>query len=58
MGQLLRKFFREEEGIAAVEYALLAGIVVAVAAGIFGAIGDNVNSIFQDLNTEVSDAAP
>lgn len=38
----VQRFLREEEGTEVVEWALLAGLIVAVGALIFAAIGDQV----------------
>ena len=39
MKNLLKAFIRDERGLAAVEYAIVGGIVVAGLVGIFGEIG-------------------
>lgn len=38
----LKRFVREEEGTEVVEWALVAGLIIAVGAGIFAAIGGEV----------------
>lgn len=38
----VKKFLRDEEGTEVVEWALVAGLIVAVGAGLFVAIGDSV----------------
>ncbi len=40
MKNLIKAFIRDERGLAAVEYAIVGGIVVAGLIGIFGDIGD------------------
>lgn len=40
--QGIERFWKEEEGTEVVEWALVAGLVVAVGAAIFIAIGDQV----------------
>lgn len=44
------RFWREEEGTEVVEWALVAGLIVAVGAAIFTAIGLNVEEILGKVN--------
>lgn len=45
----LKRFVREEEGTEVVEWALVAGLIVAVGAGIFAAIGGEVDTHLTSL---------
>ena len=45
----MKRFLREEEGTEVVEWALVAGLIVAVGAGLFLAIGGHVADIFGFL---------
>lgn len=47
----VQRFLRDEEGTEVVEWALVAGLIVAVGATIFGTIGDKVVVYLQDLDT-------
>jgi pilus assembly protein Flp/PilA len=49
MKNFLKLFIRDERGLAAVEYALVAGVVVAGLVGVFGAIGGNASIRLQQL---------
>ena len=49
MKHFLKLFIRDERGLAAVEYALVAGVVVAGLVGVFGSIGDNATDRLQAL---------
>ena len=53
----LKRFVREEEGTEVVEWALVVGLIVAVAAGVFVAIGNDVRTALQSLADVVSTAA-
>ena len=54
---ILRKFFRREAGLTAIEYGLLASVItVAIILGA-GLIGTNVNNVFHSLGDSVSDPA-
>ena len=50
------QFVRDEEGSELVEWALVAGLIIVVGATAFIAIGGNVDSIFEALNTTVTAA--
>lgn len=49
MKNYLMKFIRDERGLAAVEYAIVAGVVVAGLVGIFELIGGEATARLQDL---------
>ncbi|MCE8001367.1 Flp family type IVb pilin [Billgrantia ethanolica] len=52
------RFWREEEGTEVVEWALVGGLVVAVGAAIFTAIGTRAGALLTQLNTAIGGAAP
>ena len=53
----LKKLRRDERGVSALEYAILAGIVVvAVIAGTAG-LSDDLKSLFTNISTSVGTAA-
>ncbi len=47
----LHAFFRDEEALTIVEYALAAGLIVAAIAAAFLALGISVNTIITSINT-------
>lgn len=50
----VRRFFKDEEGISAVEYALIAvGIALAIIASV-KLVGDQLNTIFGNIVTALS----
>jgi pilus assembly protein Flp/PilA len=54
---LIRAFAREEDGVTAIEYGLLAALVaIGIIAGA-GALGTGLNSLFNNLGTRMSNAA-
>jgi Flp pilus assembly pilin Flp len=53
----MKKFCKNEEGAALVEYAVLLGIILAVGVAIFGSIGTSANTIFTNLNVLMGSAA-
>ena len=49
----LIKFLKDEEGVTAIEYGLIAaGIAVAIAA-IVGTVGDSIVNIFDEVNNKL-----
>ncbi len=51
MTDLLRQFVREESGQDLTEYALLLALIAVVCIGGVGALGNDVNAIYQNLAT-------
>lgn len=54
MKTFLKLFIRDERGLAAVEYALVAGVVVAGLVTVFTAIGTNAEARLQELVTALN----
>lgn len=52
----IERFWKEEEGTEVVEWALVAGLIVAVGAAIFSAIGLNVKEILGTMNDALKKA--
>ncbi len=50
----LHAFFRDEEGLTIVEYALAAGLIVAAISVSLLALGVSVSSIITSINTVLS----
>lgn len=46
MNQLIKRFLRDDRGVTAIEYALIAGLIAAAIATVVGNIGTNINSVF------------
>jgi pilus assembly protein Flp/PilA len=56
MKNLFARFVKDESGAAAIEYALIAGLIaLAIVVGA-GLLGQAVNTKFSDLATEVGKA--
>lgn len=49
MNKFVERFLREEEGTEVVEWALVAGLIIAAAAGLYVLIGGEVAAIMQAL---------
>ena len=52
------KFFKEEKGVTAIEYALIAaGIAIAIVLVVF-AVGSQVFNVFESVRTHLTPGAP
>jgi pilus assembly protein Flp/PilA len=52
----IKRFVRDEEGVTAIEYGLLAALIaVAIIVGA-GLVGTSLNDLFTDISTELDDA--
>lgn len=54
--RLLRGFWSDEDGVTAIEYALLAALIFGVIVVSVGLLGDNVKALYDDIAKQVSDA--
>lgn len=52
----LTRFLREEDGTEVVEWALVAGLIIVLAVGVFAAIGGNVSAIMGLVNDKLNTA--
>lgn len=48
---LLQHYKADKRGVTALEYGLIAAVIAAVAAGAFGGIGTNLNTVLGTVNT-------
>ncbi len=56
MKQLFMQFIKEEDGATMVEYAILVALISVVAIATIVLIGQEVNTSFETVNTELSAA--
>lgn len=54
---MLHGLWTEEEGQDMVEYALLLAFVALAAVALLGSVKDSINSIWSNVNTNLSNAA-
>ena len=54
----VRAFLRNDEGQDLIEYALIAGLIALVATAAMTGAGEQVNGIWQDIETELTNANP
>lgn len=50
----IKKFFKDEDGLTIVEYAVAGGLIVLAVVGAFIALGDAVGSNISELTSVVS----
>ncbi len=56
MWTLIKKFVKEEEGTETVEWAIVAGLVILAAAGLWATVGSHVSQIINSLSTATTPA--
>lgn len=56
MRKLLNALKRDERGVSALEYAILAGVIVAAVAVGVTAFGDKIGALFTKANTSLDTA--
>ena len=54
--KLLKRLFREEEGVTLIEYGLIAGLVAVFLIAALTILGDSLNDIFRRVAQELDDA--
>ena len=47
--KLLKRLFREEEGVTLIEYALIAALIAVVAIATIALVGEEVEAVFQNI---------
>ncbi|MBJ7222709.1 MULTISPECIES: Flp family type IVb pilin [unclassified Brenneria] len=56
MRNFLKKLQKDERGVSALEYAILAGVIVVIVAGGITTFGDKVDTLFKNANTSIEKA--
>jgi pilus assembly protein Flp/PilA len=56
MRKLMKAFVRDERGVSAMEYAVLAGIVVLALGAMASAFNSSISTMFSGLFSKVSSA--
>ena len=52
----MKSFIQEEEGVTAIEYALIAALIAIVIIGGATAVGQNINNLFLTVATALKNA--
>jgi len=53
MKDQLVKFWKDEEGATAIEYALIAGLIAVAIIGALSTLGGQINGIFTKISNEL-----
>ena len=54
--RMLNAFWAEQDGVTAIEYALLAALIFGVIVGSVGLVGDSLKVLYDDFAAKVTDA--
>ncbi|CAM2193030.1 pilus assembly protein Flp/PilA [Paraburkholderia kururiensis] len=57
MRKLLKAFVRDERGVSAMEYAIMAGIVAVALTAVGTAFNNNITALFANLYTKITNAS-
>jgi pilus assembly protein Flp/PilA len=58
MQKLIKAFVRDERGVSAMEYAILAGIVVIALVGVGASFTSGIQGLWSGITTAMSNATP
>lgn len=56
--QATRRFLRDEEGVTAIEYGLIAALIAIVIIGAVTAVGNNLDTVFQAVADNLTVTSP
>ncbi|AGW89115.1 pili assembly chaperone [Ralstonia pickettii DTP0602] len=55
--QTLKQFVRDEDGVTAIEYGLIAALIAVVIIGTVTTVGTNLSSVFSFIGSKLTVAA-
>lgn len=58
MTQFIKKFWKEEDGVTAIEYGLIAALIAVVIIAAVGFVGTNLNAVFTYIAGKLAGAVP
>ncbi len=53
MFKLIKRMLREEEGVTAVEYGLIAALVAVAAIGALSTMSDSLSGLFEEVSQQI-----
>lgn len=56
--QSIQKFIRDDQGVTAIEYGLIAALIAVVIIGSVTLVGDNLVVVFDKVASELATATP
>ena len=54
MKQAIQQFLREEDGVSAIEYGLLAGLIAVAIVGTVTTVGTSLNTVFTTISAKLA----
>ena len=57
MKNAIQQFLREEDGVSAIEYGLLAGLIAVAIVGTVTAVGGSLNTVFTTIQAKLAAVA-
>jgi len=54
--EMTRRFLREEDGVTAIEYGLIAALIAVVIIASVQSVGNNLNQVFNYISTKLNGA--
>jgi pilus assembly protein Flp/PilA len=56
--KFIKNFIKEEDGVTAIEYALIAALIAGVIIAGVTALGGSISTLFTTLGTKITGATP
>jgi pilus assembly protein Flp/PilA len=53
----IRRFFKDDEGVTAIEYGLIAALIAVAIIGTVTLVGGGLNNVFDTVQTQLNGAA-
>ncbi|MEB2319955.1 MAG: Flp family type IVb pilin [Pseudomonadota bacterium] len=57
MIRMMKQFWKDEEGVTAIEYGLIAALIAMVIVGAVISAGGSLNTLWQEISDQLSGAA-
>lgn len=54
--RFLKRFLRDEQGVTAIEYGLIAALIAVVIIGTVTTVGENLDGVFESIGTSLGTA--
>ena len=56
MNKFLTRFVRDESGVTAMEYGMIAALIAVVILGVLGSVGKDLNTTFNSIDSAIAKA--
>jgi len=58
MKKLTQRFLRDNKGVTAIEYGLIAGLIALAIVGTLTSLGTDLSNMFSSISTQIQTATP